>query len=464
MRFNFCHLRAVVLGTILSFVWECSHAGELDSVRATVPSPLPAGALAPKPAWLTELSLGIRESCDDNVYLSGVDAKFLPAAYTVPNGGTVALENQSSWVTTVSPKARVNFAPLLGDQNALSLLSMAYVPDFAVYADAPSESYSAHRVATAIKGGGDSVAVSVENTFTYVDGDELGLTYPGGFYNAIMNSTVRERRELMQDRGAASVRFDFDRWFVRPVGSLQYADYRTAQINLTGYQSYADRYDVNGGGDLGWKVRPKLALTLGYRYGHQYQQQFSYSPYSSSSDYQRVLAGLEGNPWSWLEVKIQGGPDFRAYEPNTATHLTPLNDLSPVKYYAEGSLAVTITTNDAVNFRCRQWQWVSSVGKSPYFDSTFEMSFHHQFTRKLGGDLTGKFISYDYRGGNLTTSSRFDGQYSSSVALAYAVSRHCQLKCGYSVDLGRNLSEVLANPETRSYERQLCSVELVVRY
>ena len=56
-----------------------------------------------KPVWLTDLSLGVKESYDDN--LLGVSGK--------------GLALQSSWVSTVSPKVGINFAPLLGDQKTL---------------------------------------------------------------------------------------------------------------------------------------------------------------------------------------------------------------------------------------------------------------------------------------------------------------------------------------------------------
>ena len=102
-----------------------------------------------------------------------------------------------------------------------------------------------------------------------------------------------------------------------------------------GYQNYVDRSDVNGGLDLGYKVVTNVAVTLGYRYGSQFQQQFpttiTTDSHYSSSTYQRVLLGVEGKLCSWLDVKLAGGPDFRDYNPNT-----PVTDLHPTKYYRGG--------------------------------------------------------------------------------------------------------------------------------
>ena len=51
--------------------------------------------------------------------------------------------------------------------------------------------------------------------------------------------------------------------------------FNTSHAPYLGYQDYVDRYDVNVGGDLGFKVSPNWALTLGYRDGYQFQQQYS---------------------------------------------------------------------------------------------------------------------------------------------------------------------------------------------
>ena len=112
---------------------------------------------------------------------------------------------------------------------------------------------------------------------------------------------------------------------------------------------------------------------------------------SSPNDYQRVLLGLEGRPWKWLEVKIQGGPDFRSYEGDSATHITPVNDLNPVKYYGEALLIAKLTAADTLTFKYKQWQWLSTLGKVPYFDSTYDLSYHRKLTSKLGSIWAGGF-------------------------------------------------------------------------
>lgn len=421
-----------------------------------------------KPAWLTDLSLGIKESYDDNVFLSGVGSKYLPPVYAVPAGSVAALENRWSWVTTVSPKLGVNFAPLLGEQTALQTLSLAYTPDFAVYHDQTSENHEAHRFSAGVKGKADAFSFGLDEAFTYVHGSDFGPMYPGGYVTAYNVGAPRERREQIQDRASVTMQYDWSQWFVRPAASLVYYDMMTKLLNnatvYPGYQDYEDRYDVNGGADFGWKMTHQLAVTLGYRYGHQYQQQFNFSPYSSPSDYQRVLLGLEGKPWQWLTVKIQGGPDFRDYEGDSATHNTPIKKPHLITYYGEASLTAVISPKDTLTFKYKGWQWVSSVGKVPYFDSTYDLNYHRKLMDQLRLDLGGRLLTADYTMGNLPACHRDDWQYTVSVGLDYAMNSHVNFDVSYALDLGRNAQDNITNPETRDYNHQLVSLGTIIKF
>jgi hypothetical protein len=467
--------RLVIATTLLGCVATAAVAADAPAASAnstagatqarTSPGPdgaLDWGLLPPKPAWLTDLSVGVRQSYDDNVFLSGADAKYLPASYTVPPGSVAALKDVSSWVTTVSPKVAVNLAPLLGGQN-LQLLSFGYAPDFAHYYDTPSENNNAHRFGTAIKGRAGAFSLALENNLTYVDGDSVAPTYPGGLLSAIGIAPPRERREQIQDRSTVTLRYDGDCWFIRPTASLLYYDMMTDLINVTGYQNYCDRYDVNGGADFGYKITPQMAATLGYRYGYQYQEQFSFTPYSSPSHYQRLLAGFEGTPWKWLEVRLLAGPDFRDYAGDTSTHITPVNDRTPVKYYGEAAIAAKLTSKDTLTFKCKQFQWVSSLGKVPYYDRLFDLVYHRAVTTRLSVDLGGRAWSADYSSGNLPTCTRDDWQYTVLAGATYAFSTHLSANFAYSLDLGRNGQEGIANPQTREYNRNLFLLSLVLK-
>jgi len=448
---------------------QCSSAGSLLiglTLFSASTDPVPAQNLSTtnKPAWLTDLSLSVKESYDDNVFLSGVDPKYLPASYNVPAGSVAALENRGSWVTTFSPKLGFDLAPLLGDRQTLKVLSLVYSPDFVIYHDDPTESYDAHRFATSVKAGLGDFSASVDNGFTYIHGSEIGVYYPGALFSAIGIGAPRERREQIQDRATVNFQYDQDKWFVRPTASLIDYDLMTELLNVTGYQNYSSRYDLNGGADFGYKILPQFAATVGYRYGHQYQEQFNFLQYSSPSDYQRVLLGLEGKPWNWLDLKLQGGPDFRSYADDSATHITPIGNKHAIVYYGEELLTATLTDKDTLAFKGKQWQWVSSIGRVPYFECCYDLSYRRKLTSKLSLDLGAKLLSCDYTSGNLASCQRDDWQYTFSGGLGYCFNSHVSASLTYARDMGRNAEDGVVNPQTREYDRDLISLGATVKF
>lgn len=280
-----------------------------------------AQQLFTKPSWLPQLSLGVSESYDDN--LLGVSG----------NG----LKPQSSWVTKVSPSIGFDFAPLLTPEASIQKWWLNYTPEFAVYHEAPAESYDAHKVGSGIKGSAGGFSYSLDNNFLYNDGSKIAPTFAlnqsGAAseydkYRDVFGSAMeRERRNQVQERENAVLQYDWYHVFVRAADSFLDYNLDTAWHNskfapYVGYQNYVDRSDVNGGMDLGYKMAPNLALTLGYRYGSQFQQQFPTSvttdSHYSSSTYQRILLGVEGQPITWLNVKMAAGPDFRDYNTHGA--------------------------------------------------------------------------------------------------------------------------------------------------
>jgi hypothetical protein len=440
----------------------------------------PAAALSSgwqKPAWLTDLGLGAKESYDDNVL--GVSGK--------------GMTPKSSWVSTVSPKVGFNFAPLLGDQKTLQMLSLVYSPDFNFYHGDPSQNYNAHKVGDSIKGKTGDFSFSLDNAFLYNDGNHQAPIYAlnqgaaavgqyDKYRNNYAHALARERLAQIQDRTAVVLQYDWDKVFVRPTASLLYYDldtdwHNTGKSPWMGYQNYVDRYDVNGGMDLGYKLAPKLAATLGYRYGSQYQQQLpgtiDTDNHYSSSEYQRVLLGLEGKPWSWLNVKLAGGPDFRNYN-----SMTPINDHNPVKYYGEAVLTATLTPSQTLTFNYKQWQWVSSTGKVPYFDSTYALTYHWKATKQLGLDLGGKVLESDYTEGNenavlvssQNSSLRDDLEYEISAGVTYAFNAHFSVNLAYAYDLGdsalNNLpaGNLALSSGWRSFEHQVVSFGLQYKF
>jgi opacity protein-like surface antigen len=432
------------------------------------PASLPAGGavlrtethapilLPPKSKWLTELSLGFREGFDNKVYASGVDWKYYPSSYQGPYPGSVTAEkNRGSFFETISPRVAVDPAKLLGDDSIWKQLAFSYAPDFVFYNDAPSESYSAHRLASTIAAKCDNVSYLLDEGCTYIDGDKFGPTYPGKYYSVPGQGILRERRKQWQDRTAASLTYDQESWFLRPTFSLLDYDLKTDQLNVpakdAGYLNYVDRYDVNGGADVGYQVMKDFAVTMGYRAGYQYQQKLplAVDPYgqSASSDYQRLLLGIEGKPLNWLTVKFQAGPDFRDY--NAAA---PVRDRNPVTFYGEGSLTAKASVDDTISFNYRQWRWVSSTGCSPDNESSYDLGYKHRFADQWSGKLGVRAQSADYSCGESWTSGNHnpvaalpyyknDWLYVFSAGVQYDVTANLSLDIAYAASLGRNAQD-----------------------
>ena len=444
-----------------------------DNATATAPAPQPTPALT-KPAWLTDLSLGIKETYDDNIFAAGADSHNIgwKPATNVPPGSVAALKGESSFVTTVSPKLGVNFAPLLGDQKTVQSLSLAYSPDFVTYHQASSESYNIHRLIGGVKIKADAFSATVDNTLSLIDGGKFGAFYPGALSSAQATPAVRERRDQDQDRAAITLKYDQEKWFLRPVATLINYDLKTEMINTKGYQNFVDRHDINGGADFGYKITPKVAATVGYRYGNQYQQALPFSfdknQLSGSSDYQRVLFGVEGKPLDWLELKAQGGPDFRSYGDHA-----PMENKDMTTYYGEASMTATITPSDTVSFKYKQYQWVSSTGKSPYFDSLFDLSYRRKLVDGLFVDIGGKLLESDYTSGltdlkssNGTTKLQEDALYSISAGLTYALSPNASFNVAYTANLARNFQSLPSTVDAsgREYDDNQVSVGATFKF
>jgi hypothetical protein len=407
-----------------------------------------------KPAWLAEAGVTVKESFDDNVLMSDVSLR----------GGTATLNDKSSAVTTVSPKLGFDFARSLDASGNLGLLSLAYAPDFAMYHSLPSEDYDAHRLILAVRGKAGAFSYNLENTLLYVDASRVAPAYPSNQFNAWATINAFQRREQLNDRSKLALQYDRDPWFIRPTASLAYYGMMTEIKNPglaatpSGYQDYCTRYDVNGGADVGRKFGPDMAATLGYRHGSQGQEKYSFEAHNSSSDYQRVLVGVEGRPCQWLNLQLQGGPDFRSYEA-----IAPLsrNNFHPVTFYGEAALSAAMTPEDTLSFKYKQFEFVSCLGVKPYFDSSYGLSYDRKFSDRLGLDLGARLVKADYTAGSLASCARDDLDYVLSADARWAFTANVAADLGYAANLGRSAQD---DTENRDFDSQEVSLGVQLKF
>ena len=421
----------LILGILIAMIITGGYAAETAAESL-------APASGSKPVWLTELSLGARESYDNN--LLGVSGSGMSKRY--------------SWVTTLSPKIRINLLPFLENQRTLQELSFGYQPDFATYFQDPEESNTAHRISGTIKGKSGNCSFTLDNSFLYVNGSRVAPTYaaPDNARSAFATGFPRERRKQYQDRMKIALQWDWDKFFIRPTGSLLLYELLTEMRTASGYQNYADRYDINGGADFGRRISAQLSFFLGYRYGHQYHEQVVNSTFNATNDYHRVLAGLEGKPFKWLTLSLSFGPDFRTYGESA-----PVDDKNQVNFYGESALTAEISEKDTMTFRYKGTRWVSSTGQIPSFNGSFDLNYRRRFHDKLSWDLGGRLDTADYTSGNLTTGSapslRNDWMYVFSTGLIYDITDHIGFNMGVTANLGRNQQNGIKNADYREFDQ-----------
>jgi hypothetical protein len=407
-----------------------------------------------KPAWLSDLSLGVKESYDDNVLrVSG-------------NG----LPTESSWVDVLSLKLGFNLASVLADPGTFQTFSLVYQPDRATYSSASSENFTANRVNLVVNGKSGALSFGLDEAFLYNDGSKLAPTFAlnqlagaagnqnDKYRNSLAHAPARERRNQYQDRYTAFLQFDTQYVFFRPVSALNFIDMNTYLFNTSvapykGYQDWIDRYDINVGADIGFKVAPHWAITVGYRDGYQYQQQYSLAINSdqhySSNHYQRVLFGLEGK-LDWLTLTFFGGPDFRDFNPNT-----PISDLHTTRYYGEASGTAKLSKKQSLTLRYKDYIFVSSTGLVPYEEYTYSLLYHWDATKQLGIDLGAKLFEHNYTLGDDVAGSapslRQDLDYEGLAGLTYVITPHLIASLNYNYDQGRNNLSSLAATYAPSY-------------
>jgi len=408
---------------------------------------LAATTFAEKPAAISELSVTIKESFDSNVF--GTERN--PTLAGLPE-----IADVDSWVTTVSPKVGLNLRPVLGlgDDSAITALSLGYTGDYAFYHSASTETNQRHTFTQQLKGKSGSVSFSVDNAFLYVDGKSATVQY--GTTSAYGTASSRERKEQFQDRAKAVLRIDTESGFVRFNATALYYDLKTQLRqpvgSYTGWQNYIDRHDANLGVDYGYKLNKDLSLYAGYRHGQQKQAKLPWTPVHNDSTYDRFLLGIEGKLAPWLKIDFQAGPDYRSYDDATNLGLVGKNH---TWLYTDGSITADLSKNDSLTFTNKIWHWVSSTGTTAYRDSTYALSYKHKFSDQLSGTLGFRALGSDYD----LPATRKDWLYTYSAGLRYDINKRYALTADYARTEAKNKLSDLTYPG-REYSQDLLTIGL----
>lgn len=402
-----------------------------------------APVLAADTNWTFNAGLSLKESFDSNVFLQDEQPD--------PSVTNAAQPFQESLVTSLTPKVGFAYKPCAGFN-----VSGNYAPEVVLFHSESSEDYVAHRLALLFNGVVGKVTWQMQNSVTYIDGSETGLTFGGpGGAPAIGGIPLRDRREALIYRNSFGAFHKHGNWFFRPAVSSYIHDFRTELRNTAQYpfyQNYVDRNDFNLGVDGGYKAFKDGYIFLAYRCGWQHENELPPgNPNDYSNDYQRVLLGFEGKVTDWLKLNLFAGPDWRNFN-----HRTPAGfDPDPVKVFIDGQAVLTLTKADSVTLTVKQYEQPAFGSPSAYEDITYDVTWAHRFDGQFS--LQAGFRAY---GGVWEEPvRREDWIYTPSASLSYVHDKHFSADLAYSYDW---VDSCVPNTEGREFTRHL--VSLGVKY
>ncbi|MEI8062915.1 MAG: hypothetical protein WCH84_02510 [Verrucomicrobiota bacterium] len=380
--------------------------------------------------WRFSASLAVKETFDDNVFLQNESS----------------LAHKSSMVSSFTPALGLVYQETTDFKAAIS-----YAPEVVYYHSYSSEDYVAHRVTLNLSGKSGDTAWELNNAVTGIAGSNRGptfLTAQGGAIPALGGIPLRDRRDAIIYRNNLKVTQTLDKWFLRPVFTSYVHDFKTQQSSAAGYENYIDRYEVNGGLDVGYEVHTKTWLVLGYRYGYQHQGDNLNVPSPYSSYYHRILAGVEGTPTDWLKLNVLAGPDIRDFG---SDNLASTFQRSKLLWYIDASAVATLGKRDTATVLLTRYEQPAFSSQSVYEDIVYSVGWRHQCDNKLSATAVLKIYGGEWQAPAL----RKDWIYTPSVGVSYAFTKHFSADLTYSYDAVR--SEI-SNTTGREFTRQLVSL------
>ena len=378
-------------------------------------------------AWTPTASLSLKEVYDGNVFMQRVT----PQA------------NHSSFVTVVTPNVGAQWKPA----PAFSL-AVSYSPEVAFYHSVSSEDYVTHRGSLNLGGKVKDTTWELLNGIVWIDGNDRSPTFTGpGGAPALGGVPLRDRRDAAIYREGFKLQHPIGDWFLRPVASAYVHDFQTKQSAAAGYQNYADRNDVNGGLDVGYKAFKDTSLVVGYRHGSQEQSTVLKSPIEYGNTYERLLAGIEGKPADWLKLGLMIGPDFRSFGPNVAAGF----ERHKTKVYLDFLATVTPAKADTLTLIAKRFEQPGYGGKSVYEDSTYEVNWRHKFSEQFAAGVALRALNWNFE----LPVKRDEWWYSGSASAVYTFSKHLAAELSYAYD---RVDSLIANTAGREARRHLAAV------
>ena len=387
-------------------------------------------------------TLSIREQYDGNVYLQDE----APLALGQTTAAVPA--NAGSFITSLGASLGWSWKP-----TSFFRLDITYAPEAIRYAGFSTENHTDHRFSLNAKGTDGAWRHELKAGWLGTIGShESPVFNRQGGAPPVGSEPVRSRRA--QDIYKANGRFtrDFSPGFVRGVFFLSDQDFHTRHSPAPGYANYVDRGEWSAGAELGWKIKPELALVTAIRGGRQHQEDLLGVPLNYSNRLTRWLLGAEGKLHRTLNFNVLAGPDIREFGPA----VRPGFDRHQTTSYLEAGATWTPSKLDVLTFSGRRSLWLSSGGRGGYLDALYDLSWTHQIRptwSMTSGVNLHTAVSRHYNSPLL----RDDIIWAVSGVLSHPLNRHTRVDFSFLQDWSQ--SQI---PETagREYHRRIYSLGL----
>jgi hypothetical protein len=273
-----------------------------------------------------------------------------------------------------------------------------------------------------------------------------------------MNIATRDRHAQFVQIGNYSFTWKRDEWLVRLITQNYLHDFQMDHRDPTliaGYQNFADRNDVNGGFDLGYKAVDDLYPLIGFRYGRKQQTRIFTDENRYNYDYQQLLFGLEGDVDTWFTGNILFGPEWQHFDCVVADGF----DRDHLIFFVNASVEFKPTDEDSIKIAFRNYAQPGAGGRSVYEQIITSLYYRHNFGKEWD-DLFVEVGCLAYGGDWYPElSERNDWMMRPTVKTGLKIAENTEWQINYYLE--KSLTGTNGMP-SREYDRHV--VEMSVKY
>lgn len=353
---------------------------------------------------------------------------------------------------TLTTGASAGFGVRLPLRAAAWSSQLTYLGELTRFEDRSDENFGTHRFAAGVQGNPAEWKITADGSALIIDGNHDTLASFGAS-NANAVTLWRERRAQTQFRAKALAQHDRGNLRLRLAGTLLDYHYRT-RIR-SGYVAFADRGDLFGGADAGWKQSGNSVWFAGVRRGMQQQDTLPVAggTFEYSNGYTRVLAGWEGKLGTDTTLAFAAGPDFRRYD--GAVDPRVFRGRNRTLGWFETSFTHKFSPQLSLTAKSARWAWLSSTGKSAYTDLSGEAVLAWTYSKTMSFRASAKLHQCSY-----FPIVRNDWESLGGVGVTYKASTRWQLAADLLDHRGWN---ELSGVADRSFGRTVIALSAVLK-